>query len=106
MAFTEKLLKLNSPWDNSSEQLEIAARLFNDGKNAQNEGNYVEARTLMEQSLNIYKKFGNKVKSVSVLRNLSKIAEVQNDYSQARIYLNQSLKLNQILNNPALVGTI
>lgn len=102
-----EILELIGQWDKSLELLRQASTSAEKSKNniligrTKNQlgkllvlkGNYIEARFVLESSLNIFKDFNDEIGLFKVYGNLGDLYFRQADYDNARSYFEESIKL-------------
>lgn len=67
-------------------------------------GKYTEALPLLEQSLSLYQKIGDREGEGTTLNNISQIYDVRGDYATALMYLEQSLVLFREISDKVYEG--
>ncbi len=94
--------------DEAHYQTELSARakaLNTAGLLAYPQGEYTAAHTLLKESLDLFRKLGDKQNIAFVLNGLGIVVQQQGDYVQARSYLEQSLAMRKELGDKPGIAT-
>ncbi|MCK5438712.1 MAG: protein kinase, partial [Gemmatimonadetes bacterium] len=83
-----------------------AQALNNMGEIARSNDDYVTARRVYEESLQLYRETGNKLRVSLVLGNLGQVSQHEKDYEAAKDYARQSLVLSVEIDNLWLISDL